>query len=79
MPSNIPQNLRVLFWDVDFSTLNIVSHKRYIIERLLEKGDFDSLKWLFSNYSEQEIRDVIISSNNISKKTFSLWNLFFQD
>ena len=39
MSENVPKRFRVLFWDVEFSTLNIPEHSWFIIERILEYGD----------------------------------------
>lgn len=72
MPNNLPAPF--LFWDVDVNQLNKSKHKRFIIERVLEKGRPESVSWLGRLYSKQEIANVLASSTNISRKTAYLWS-----
>lgn len=60
--------LHSLFWDTDLSKLDIEKNKQYIIERILELGDRNAVRWLFSNISSEEIRNTLKKSKIISKK-----------
>ncbi len=42
---------RSLFWDVDPETVDEVKHRRFIIQRVLERGNFEELKELIAHYS----------------------------
>ena len=75
MIPKIPQKLKTLFWEYDFKILNPDRHRRFIIERILEKGSLSSIRWLFDVYSRNEIENVIMTSNNLSKKTVDFWNI----
>ncbi len=44
--SVIPGKVSMLFWDVDPATLDLEFQKYFIIERVLNMGDEDALKWL---------------------------------
>ncbi|OGF59996.1 MAG: hypothetical protein A2Y62_18395 [Candidatus Fischerbacteria bacterium RBG_13_37_8] len=68
---------RSLFWDTDYKKLDIKKHKVYIIERILEAGDFESIKWLFTAYSKSDIKKVITSSRVISPKTKNFWGIIW--
>ena len=63
------------FWDTDSSRLDLRKNKDYIIERILELGDEKAVKWLFSNYSRNEIRRVLAASRRISRKSANYWSL----
>ena len=66
-----------LFWDVNLSTLDKNTHKRFIIERILKYGRPESIKWLLANYTEQEIIEVVKLSKNIDRKTANYWAIHY--
>ncbi len=66
---------RDFFWDIDSGRLDPQENKEYIIERILEFGDDIAVKWLFSNYSRSEIKNVLAKSRKISKKSAQYWSL----
>ena len=65
----IPEALFMLFWDVDPATLDLELHKEFIIERVLNMGDEESLKWLWHEYGERVIYDTVINSRRLNLKT----------
>jgi bacterioferritin (cytochrome b1) len=75
--SMIPDRFRALFWDVDIERIQIKKHARYIIERILEYGDLDSIYWLQRVFSGQTILDVLSESRKISQKSRNLWEAWF--
>ena len=66
-------SVKKLFWDVDADSLELETHKDYIIERVLEKGSFASIKWLLTNYTIKDISDIISRTSNLSSPTVSFW------
>ena len=40
-----------LFWDVDPDTINVDLHRRYIIQRVLERGTIEDLKATIAHYT----------------------------
>ena len=42
---------RSLFWDVDPETVDDEKYRRFIIQRVLERGTFDELKRLIAHYT----------------------------
>jgi len=78
--TSIPDKLRPLFWDVDQSTLDLVKHKSFIIERVLNMGDQHALAWLHSVACDEEILQVVKSSRRLTKKTALCWkNIYHLD
>ncbi len=67
-----------LFWDVDFSTIDPVKNKRFVIERVLEYGDLSHFKKLKEIYSLDDIKDVLKSSKTISFKTANFYALILK-
>ena len=62
-----------LFWDVDPKTIDPKKHARYIVERVLEFGKDNEVRWLWTHYSRQFIRDVLEKSRVIRPRTQVLW------
>ena len=43
MSSFVQSLSKGLFWDVDPETVDEVKHRRFIIQRVLERGDFEDM------------------------------------
>ena len=65
-----------LFWDTDPKNIDTEKHARYIIERVLDFGNDKEVEWLFGNYSEALIQEVLYNSRSVlHKKSKALWSL----
>ena len=53
---------QTLFWDVDPKTIDPHTHARYIIERILDFGHDDEVRWMANYYSPSLIADVVKNS-----------------
>ena len=70
-------NLEKYFWDVNFKNLDVKAHKKYILERILEMGDEQAVKWMEKNFSKEDTLEVLKKSRQISPKSRNFWNLVF--
>ncbi|OHA06951.1 MAG: hypothetical protein A2934_01545 [Candidatus Sungbacteria bacterium RIFCSPLOWO2_01_FULL_47_10] len=65
-----------LFWDVDPKTIDPKKHARYIIERVLDFGTTEEIRWLFGHYSSAHIKKILdLPRSPIHEKSKSLWSL----
>lgn len=65
-----------LFWDVDPKTIDPEKHSRYIIERILNFGEPEEVRWLFQRYSKDEIKQVMnLPRSQVDAKSKALWSL----
>lgn len=64
-----------LFWDVDTKTINPKRHARYIIERILDFGNDDEVRWMWRTYSRSLIADVVKKSRVLQPQSRNLWLL----
>lgn len=71
--AKLPESLRPYFWDVDFDSLDPDNLSFFIIKRILDKGNTNSLIWLLSKYSKEQIKDTVIRTRDISRKTAQFW------
>ncbi len=74
--ANIPENLRLCFWDTDIDRLDMEENKDYIISRLYTKGGMRGIAFVHEAYADDEVihaaktrRDLNpIVANYLSKK-----------
>lgn len=66
---------QTLFWDVDPKTIKPKKHARYIIERILDFGNDDEVRWMCHYYPRELIKDVVQKSRCLHAQTRSLWTL----
>lgn len=64
-----------LFWDVDPKTIDPQKNSTYIIERILDFGNDEEVRWMFQNYRLTQIKDVVQNSRVLHDKSKSLWQL----
>jgi hypothetical protein len=67
---------KTLFWDV--SSLDPDANKRFIIDRILQLGNLDDLKWAFGYYGKDELKRTLIKSRSIDAKSLSFWCQYFK-
>ncbi len=65
----LPEMLRKYFWDCSFEDLRLAQYPIFISERILNLGDMDSLRWLFSKIDKEFLIDLVNKSRNLNKKT----------
>ncbi len=53
---SIPMSLSPFFQEYDFSKLNPQTDSFTIIERVLQFGNRSEIRWLFTTYSQNEVR-----------------------
>lgn len=67
-----------LFWDVEPKTVDPKRHARYIIERILEFGRDNEVRWMINYYSPKVVKDVLRRSRGVlHEKTKALWSLIY--
>lgn len=75
--NSVPKEFKPIFWDTSLDSLDVEKHKRYIIERILEFGGKEAYRWMFANYSSEEIIEVVKKSRRISRKTAVMMANFY--
>ncbi|MCD6265408.1 MAG: hypothetical protein J7K02_05495 [Deltaproteobacteria bacterium] len=58
-PGTIPDHILRCFWSYDLTELDLDRHKNFIITQVLNYGDWQGVKWLYENYSEDDLKQVI--------------------
>lgn len=69
---------RSLFWDVNLNEIDPDTHRWFIIERILDRGDLEDLKWSKRRYGEESLKKVFLeSAGKFNAKTNNFWCLLF--
>lgn len=69
---------QALFWDTDPEKLDPKKHAKYIIERILNFGTDDEVRWMSRTYSHRLIKDVVLKSRELHHKSKNLWQLIYR-
>lgn len=74
---DIPPDMAWLFPEYAFGAMGVQTHSGVIIERVLERGSWEQLRWLFSTYGEASVADWVGKHGFrlLSKRSFALWRL----
>ncbi len=73
----MPANMGWLFPEYAFATMDVQTHQGVLIERVLERGSWEQLRWLFATYGEATVADWVRKHGFrlLSKRSFALWRL----
>ena len=83
LKNEVKNNLQIkfrpeLFWDVDPKTVNPDLHKKYIIERIMDFGNDEEVRWMWRHYPKEILAEVVDKSRVIHNSSRSLWRLMTQ-
>lgn len=60
-----------LFWDVDVNTLDEQTHKRYIIQQVLNFGNLEEFRALLRWYGQDMVREEAKKAGYLDPKTLA--------
>jgi hypothetical protein len=77
MKTQLPIDSAWLFPEYPFLDISVDEHRGVIIERILEKGSWEQLRWLFATYGEAGVAQWVQKHGFrlLSKRSFALWRL----
>ncbi len=68
-----PDSVLRLLWDVDRSKVDIRQHQRFLIARVLDYGDPETVRWLRRTYGDEALLEVVDSGAALSPRTAGFW------
>ncbi len=68
-----------LFWDVDRNSLDVEQHKMFIVQRVLGYGMVSDWKLIKQLYGEDGIKQVVLTSRYLDKKTLGFCSAYFNE
>lgn len=73
----VPERFAYLFWDSPISRIDLKKNAPYVIERILESGDFAAFAWVESVFPGERIVEIALSSRKISGKARNFWRVWY--
>lgn len=75
LPTRIPKRFWVYFWDVDPNRLDPRKKQLFVIQRMLDKGNADCVRWIFQNFPKETIVKTFKTMRDFSPWTGNFWSL----
>ena len=72
LPTSLPPKFYGFFWDIDAKKLDPSKHSKYVINRLLDKGNLETARWILKHFPDEMITDTFKTIRD-----FSPWNGVF--
>jgi hypothetical protein len=75
--NKLPADAAWLFPEYEFASMDPEHHAGVIIERVLERGTWPQLRWLFAHYGEARVAEWVRRHGFrlLTKRSFALWRL----
>lgn len=58
---------------MNVAELDVKEFPRFTIERIMEQGDEEAVKWMSQHFSRDQIADVLTKSRRLSPKSANFW------
>ena len=65
------------FWDTDLESIDPLLHREFVIERLLQYGGLEGVRWIMENWGADAVKSVVMKSRSISRMTATFWSVYF--
>jgi hypothetical protein len=74
------EELRLLFWDVDFDALEAERDVDFVLPRILEFGRLSDIHWLVDVYGFDAIHNFLRTRGHpeLSARTLAFWRAYFK-
>lgn len=69
---------QTLFWDADPDKIDPEENAQYVVERVLDFGNDEEVKWLYNYYDKSLLKNIVLRSRSLRPKTKSLWTLLLR-
>jgi len=76
LPSEVPSLFQKYFWDSGEFKIKL-KNSRYVINRLLDKGDLSAIKWVLKNFPKDLIIKTVKTRRDWQKKSANFWAVYF--
>lgn len=74
---SLPEQMRWLFWNVDFDALDEEEHRDTILARVLERGRWEDVQWALECYGKRGIHRFLreVGHPELSRRTLRFWRV----
>src|SRR3989344_137137 len=78
LPTQLPESLYRFFWDIDATKLNPAEKPYYVINRLINMGNIESVRWMLKYFPRSLILDTFKKMRDFNEKTGTFWAHYLQ-
>ncbi|KKR91683.1 MAG: hypothetical protein UU81_C0034G0003 [Microgenomates group bacterium GW2011_GWC1_41_8] len=64
-----------LFWDTDPTKIDPKKHAKYIIERIMDFGNIEEVRWCIKRYGKETIKQML-PKLHLTNKSISFWRQY---
>jgi hypothetical protein len=72
-----PELRKTLFWDTDYNSIDYEKHARFVIERVLTRGNWNDWQELKKYYGLKKIKEEAVRIRYLDKRTLNFCQTFF--
>src|SRR3989338_6985179 len=76
IPTKLPKRFYRYFWDVEAKEVNPAKHPKYVINRLLDKGDLSAARWVLAAFPKEKIVETLKTMLDFSPWNGVFWTRF---
>jgi hypothetical protein len=78
--AKVPKAFHNLFWEVDAEKLDTDEYPEYIMERILEYGTLEGVKWMRRTFGDERIKAFIkgAGQRSLSLRTINFWQMILK-
>jgi|SRR3989344_6084939 len=77
MSTKLPIEFKKYFWDVDFEHLDLSKDYKFILSRILDRGNVQACKWMQLTFSKDQISEALKYATEMSLRSATFWgNLY---
>jgi len=71
------QTLQSLFWDVSFDSIDWQKHARFVITRVVSRGNLQNWETLKAIYGKKKIKQEVVCIRSLDPKTLAFLSAYF--
>jgi hypothetical protein len=68
---------KILFWDVDYDSIDFNKHAAFIVERVLTMGTLDDFRIIKDIYGKPKLKKIIMEIRSLDDRTIAFCSLYF--
>lgn len=71
----LPSSVTRYFWGDELDDLDWERHRDYITKTILERGDWESVRWLIGKAGRDYLKQVV-KEKKLEPKSKNFWNIY---
>lgn len=69
----LPKQFYKYFWDTQPENIDARQSSHYVITRLMDYGNTEAARWMWGEYGQEIIKEVLLQRRGISRPSANYW------